>query len=87
MGLPNYITHYFEAEHGPFQNICDLNDHEVEKLVHEEKNARTAFNRFAMGPDFLTWRREADVSFDTGVFRKVRTSTGRPALLRPFGEL
>ncbi|MEK7951388.1 hypothetical protein [Luteolibacter soli] len=60
MGLPEYITHYFEADRGPFRNICDLSEEDARKLVSEEENATTAFNRFAMGPDFLAWRREAD---------------------------
>lgn len=58
--LPNYITHYYEADYGPFLNICDLTDPEIDSLVDAEKGAQTAFNRFALGSDFLLWRREAD---------------------------
>jgi len=50
--LPLHITHYFEAEYGPFLNICDLDDDDVTKLIESEKNSKTAFHRFAMGPDF-----------------------------------
>ena len=60
MSLPIHITHYFEAEYGPFLNICDLDDDGVTKLIESEKNSKTAFNRFAMGNDFLKWRRSAD---------------------------
>ncbi|MEO7101268.1 MAG: hypothetical protein ABI162_18090 [Luteolibacter sp.] len=60
MELPSYITHYFEADYGPFLNICDLSDTEVDDLVRAERGAQTAFNRFAMGPEFMQWRREAD---------------------------
>lgn len=60
MGIPDYITHYFETDYGPFLNICDLNDADADSLFRVERNAQTAFNRFAMGPQFLTWRREAD---------------------------
>ena len=60
MPLPTYITHYFEAEYGPFLNLCDLQDEEVATLVEREKHAKTAFNRFAMGEEFLAWRRSAD---------------------------
>jgi hypothetical protein len=60
MGLPNYITHYFKADYGPFLNICDLSDAEADHLVLAERGAQTAFNRFAMGSGFLQWRREAD---------------------------
>lgn len=60
MILPSHISHYYEAEYGPFLNICDLGDHEVDELVEREKSAETAFNRFAMGKDFLRWRKSAD---------------------------
>ena len=60
MPLPSHITHYFEAEYGPFLNICDLEDDQVAELVEREKNADTAFNRFAMGEEFLSWRKSAD---------------------------
>ena len=60
MSLPTHISHYFEAEHGPFLNICDLRDDEVATLTEREKDADTAFNRFAMGDEFLSWRRSAD---------------------------
>ena len=60
MELASYITHYFEADYGPFLNICDLTDAEVENLVRAERGAQTAFNRFAMGAEFIQWRREAD---------------------------
>jgi len=60
MSLPTHITHYFEAEYGPFLNICDLLDDEVARLVEREKDADTAFNRYAMGEEFLSWRRSAD---------------------------
>jgi len=58
--IPGHVTHYFEAEHGPFLNICDLGDEEAAGLFLAEKDAPTAFNRFAMGDAFLRWRREAD---------------------------
>jgi len=58
--LPTYITHYFEADYGPFLNLCDLEENEVSELFEREKDCPTAFNRFAMGEDFLRWRRSAD---------------------------
>jgi hypothetical protein len=54
--LPGFLTHYFEADKGPFRNICDLPDQEIEA----EKHAGTAFNRFALGPNFFKIRRAAD---------------------------
>jgi hypothetical protein len=54
--LPGFLTHYFEADKGPFRNICDLPDQEIEA----EKHAGTAFNRFAIGPNFFKIRRAAD---------------------------
>ncbi len=53
MSLPTYLTHYFEAEYGPFLNICDLGSEQVAKLVECESSADTAFNRFAMEEEFL----------------------------------
>lgn len=49
MSLPCYITHYYEADRGPFLNICDLTDAEIARIFEKEKTATTAFNRFAMG--------------------------------------
>lgn len=60
MPLPTFVTHYYEADRGPFLNICDLTEEEARQLVLAEKDAETAFNRFAIGPDFLEWRRAAD---------------------------
>lgn len=60
MKLPTFVTHYYEADYGPFLNICDLDDQQIETLTLAEKDANTAFNRFALGTDFLRWRHEAD---------------------------
>jgi hypothetical protein len=58
--LPTFVTHYFEADKGPFRNICDLSDQEIETVIEAEKDADTAFNRFALGSDFFGIRRAAD---------------------------
>jgi hypothetical protein len=58
--LSNFLTHYFEAEKGPFLNICDLSDVQIESIIAAEKDAETPFNRFALGPDFFKLRRRAD---------------------------
>jgi hypothetical protein len=58
--IPSFVTHYYEAERGPFKNVCDLTDGELEGLVLAEKDAGTAFNRFALGTDFFKIRRAAD---------------------------
>ncbi|HEY0793925.1 MAG TPA: hypothetical protein VGD78_22875 [Chthoniobacterales bacterium] len=58
--LPSFLTHYFEADKGPFRNICDLPDPEVEAVIEAEKNAPTTFNRFALGANFFKLRRAAD---------------------------
>jgi hypothetical protein len=47
--LSNFLTHYFEAEKGPFLNICDLSDVQIESIIAAEKDAETPFNRFALG--------------------------------------
>ena len=58
--LPSFLTHYYEAERGPFKNICDLSEEEVDRLISAEKDANTAFNRFALGKNFFKIRRAAD---------------------------
>jgi hypothetical protein len=45
--IPSFLTHYYEAERGPFKNICDLSDDELDGLISVEQDADTAFNRFA----------------------------------------
>lgn len=58
--IPSFLTHYYEGERGPFKNICDLSDDELELLISEEKDADTTFNRFSLGKDFFKVRRAAD---------------------------
>jgi hypothetical protein len=58
--IPSFLTHYYEAERGPFRNVCDLSDAELNHLIAAEKDAETAFNRFALGKDFFKIRRAAD---------------------------
>jgi hypothetical protein len=58
--IPSFVTHYYEAESGPFKNICDLSEEELDRLIASEKDADTAFNRFALGKDFFKIRRAAD---------------------------
>ncbi|MEM7792485.1 MAG: hypothetical protein AAF546_13865 [Verrucomicrobiota bacterium] len=60
MNLPTHITHYFEREYGPFLNICDLDEESIAELFEAERKAKTAFNRFSLGSDFMKWRRNAD---------------------------
>jgi hypothetical protein len=45
---------------GPFKNVCDLSEAELDHLISAEKHAETAFNRFALGKDFFKIRRAAD---------------------------
>jgi hypothetical protein len=33
MKLPNFVTHYFESDKGPFRNICDLSDAEIASII------------------------------------------------------
>jgi hypothetical protein len=39
--IPSFITHYYDARRGPFKNICDLSDNELDVLIAEEKDADT----------------------------------------------
>jgi hypothetical protein len=38
--LPGFVTHYFEADKGPFRNICDLSEQEIESVIEAEKHAQ-----------------------------------------------
>jgi len=38
-GLSRFLTHYFEADKGPFRNICDLSDEQIEFIIEAEKGA------------------------------------------------
>jgi hypothetical protein len=58
--IPSFLTHYYEADRGPFKNVCDLSDVELENLISSQKDANTAFNRFALGRDFFRIRKAAD---------------------------
>ena len=55
MNLPDFVTHYFESDKGPFRNICDLSDAEIASIIASESQAKTPFNRFAIGIDFLRY--------------------------------
>jgi hypothetical protein len=44
--LPSFLTHYYEAERGPFKNICDLSEEEVDRLILAEKDADACSERF-----------------------------------------
>jgi hypothetical protein len=37
--LRSFITHYYEAEKGPFKNVCDLSEEELDILISQEKEA------------------------------------------------
>ena len=89
MRLPDHITHYFEADYGPFRNICDLSVQEACAIVRAEETAPTEFNRFARGADFLAWPREADDLLIRAYSEKFGFSPeGRPffALLGSFDK-
>jgi hypothetical protein len=58
--LAYFHYHYYEADKGPFRNICDMSEQEIAVLIETEKDALTAFNRFALGEGFFRLRRIAD---------------------------
>ena len=80
MQIPTFITHYFERDRGPFLNICDLPEPEVARIFDSESKADTAFNRFALGDDFMRWRRAADDLLIQAYFSKF----GFHPTCRPF---
>jgi hypothetical protein len=53
MNLPDFVTHYFESDKGPFRNICDLSDAEIASIIASEKHARVAFAGYARRPNTL----------------------------------
>ncbi|MEO0796598.1 MAG: hypothetical protein AAFX93_15620 [Verrucomicrobiota bacterium] len=84
---PDYITHYYERDYGPFLNMCDLDETEVQDLANREKGAIVGYNRFDLGEDFIRWRREADdLLIQTYIEKFGFTPNGRPyfALLGTF---
>lgn len=85
-GLCRFLTHYFEADKGPFRNICDLSDEQIELIIEAEKGAETAFNRFALGSNFFKLRRAAD---DLLVEKYAEKFGVKPRIRRssPFWEL
>ena len=78
--LCNFLTHYFEADKGPFLNICDLSDEQIESIVAAEKDAETPFNRFALGREFFKLRRAADDL----LIQKYTEKFGRRPKIRPY---
>ena len=58
--IPKYLTHYFERTAGPFLNICDLDDDEVEKIREFELANEIKWSRFKMWPEFMKSRKAAD---------------------------
>ena len=78
--IPSFLTHYYEAERGPFRNVCDLSEDELDHLIAAEKDAETAFNRFALGKDFFKIRQAADDL----LIEKYRQKFGVSPRRRPF---
>jgi len=89
MKLPDFITHYYERDCGPFLNMCDLSDQDIQIIAEREKDALTGFNRFAIGDDFVHWRKAADDLLIRSYTEKFDTTpSGRPffALLGEFDK-
>jgi hypothetical protein len=34
--LPGYLTHYYEAETGPFKNVCNLSRDQLDRLISSQ---------------------------------------------------
>lgn len=78
--IASFLTHYYEAERGPFRNICDLPSEELDRLIAAEESARTAFNRFALGKEFFEIRKAADDL----LIEKYKEKFGKAPAIRPF---
>jgi hypothetical protein len=84
--IPSFLTHYYEAERGPFKNVCDLPEEELDDLIAAEKDAATAFNRFALGKDFFKIRRAADDLLIQKYIEKFGVRPGRRPFYAVLGE-
>jgi hypothetical protein len=78
--LPTFLTHHFEADKGPFRNVCDMPEQEIGALIEKEQDAPTAFNRFALSKEFFRVRRLADDRLIEKYAQKFR----RKPLARPY---
>jgi hypothetical protein len=69
--LPSFLTHYYEAERGPFKNICDLSEEEVDRLISAEKNPDTGFNPIRSRKRLLQNQKSSGRPVDSKIRREI----------------
>jgi hypothetical protein len=57
--LPDFLSHYYACEKGPFRNLSDLPAEEAESLLNHLRTAGIGFAS-QRGDDYLTIRRELE---------------------------
>lgn len=88
--FPSYLTHYFEQSAGPFQNICDLSEEEIDQIREMELESEIQYSRFKIWPRFIESRRAADdLLVDLYCQKFNKTSAPRPvyAVLGDFHRI
>ncbi len=59
MAIPNFLTHYYAAEIGPFVNLSDLPPEEAEKVLEQIRQTQNTFAS-RRTRDYLKIRRELE---------------------------
>lgn len=76
--MPDYLSHYYEAERGPFRNLSDLPPHQAEAVLGQIR---------AAGETFASKRAEDYLKIRRGLEERVRRAFigkgGAPQRLRP----
>lgn len=70
---PDYLSHYYEAPHGPFRNLSDLGPEDAEAVLEAIRREGAVFAS-RRAPDYLLVRRELEAR----VRRLFEAKGGRP---------
>jgi hypothetical protein len=76
--IPDFLSHYYEAAHGPFRNLSDLPPAEAEAIMDRIRRAGGVFAS-RRAADYLAIRRD----LEDQVRRRFVAKGGRPRRLRP----
>ncbi len=78
ISLPDFLSHYYEAAHGPFRNLSDLPLAEAEAIMARIRQAGQVFAS-RRAADYLTIRRD----LEDQVRQRFVAKGGRPRRSRP----
>ena len=76
--LPDFLSHYYEAAHGPFRNLSDLPPAEAEAIMERIRQAGESFAS-RRAADYLAIRRD----LEDLVRQRFVAKGGRPRRMRP----